>query len=243
MLMHRGVKTGLISTVKVCVNSVEEPATHTTPDAWVLQGHLARMRDAGSPAPEEDLMGTIGYLSPELASGAAPSPAMDIFSAGLVLAEMLTGRRLLAESDVYSAIYRVTHEQLVLPASVPAGVDDRLRAIVQRALALDAQQRFASASLFRSELVEWTDSLKAPAAEQATGADATLEFLLRRMRHKSDFPALSDSISRTSLAGSSGAAAAPSRFRRLVTPLRLKAAKGMRYLRATSSAVVLNEAR
>ena len=159
-------------------------------------GIAARMRDAGSPAPEEDLMGTIGYLSPELASGAAPSPAMDIFSAGLVLAEMLTGRRLLAESDVYSAIYRVTHEQLVLPASVPAGVDDRLRAIVQRALALDAQQRFASASLFRSELVEWTDSLKAPAAEQATGADATLEFLLRRMRHKSDFPALSDSISR-----------------------------------------------
>ena len=47
MLMHRGVKTGLISTVKVCVNSAEEPATHTTPDAWVLQGHLARMRDAG----------------------------------------------------------------------------------------------------------------------------------------------------------------------------------------------------
>jgi UDP-N-acetylmuramoyl-L-alanyl-D-glutamate--2,6-diaminopimelate ligase len=47
MLMHRGVKTGLISTVRVCVNSTEEPATHTTPDAWVLQGHLARMRDAG----------------------------------------------------------------------------------------------------------------------------------------------------------------------------------------------------
>jgi UDP-N-acetylmuramoyl-L-alanyl-D-glutamate--2,6-diaminopimelate ligase len=47
MLVHRGSKTGLISTVKVCVNSVEEAATHTTPDAWVLQGHLARMRDAG----------------------------------------------------------------------------------------------------------------------------------------------------------------------------------------------------
>ena len=47
MLMYRGTKTGLISTVKVCVNSAEEAATHTTPDAWVLQGHLARMRDAG----------------------------------------------------------------------------------------------------------------------------------------------------------------------------------------------------
>lgn len=47
MMMHRGVKAGLISTVKVCVHTAEEPATHTTPDAWVLQGHLARMRDAG----------------------------------------------------------------------------------------------------------------------------------------------------------------------------------------------------
>jgi UDP-N-acetylmuramoyl-L-alanyl-D-glutamate--2,6-diaminopimelate ligase len=47
MLMYRGTKTGLVSTVKVCVNSAEEAATHTTPDAWVLQGHLARMRDAG----------------------------------------------------------------------------------------------------------------------------------------------------------------------------------------------------
>lgn len=47
MLQNRGVRTGLISTVKVCVHTAEEPATHTTPDAWVLQGHLARMREAG----------------------------------------------------------------------------------------------------------------------------------------------------------------------------------------------------
>lgn len=47
MLINRGIKTGLISTVKVCVHTSEEPATHTTPDAWILQGHLARMRDAG----------------------------------------------------------------------------------------------------------------------------------------------------------------------------------------------------
>ena len=47
MFQNRGVKTGLISTVKVCVHTAEEAATHTTPDAWVLQGHLGRMRDAG----------------------------------------------------------------------------------------------------------------------------------------------------------------------------------------------------
>ena len=47
MFQNRGVKTGLISTVKVCVHTAEEPATHTTPDAWVLQGHLARMKEAG----------------------------------------------------------------------------------------------------------------------------------------------------------------------------------------------------
>ena len=42
------------------------------------------------------IMGTPGYISPEAARGEAPVPAMDVFAAGLVLAELLTGQRLLA---------------------------------------------------------------------------------------------------------------------------------------------------
>jgi len=160
-------------------------------------GIAARIRDSQSKDPAPDSAGTIGYLSPEAANGDAPTPAMDIFSSGLVLAELLMGRPLLMESDPHRAIYRTLHEQLELPKVLPAGVDDRLRAIVQRALAKDAKQRFVSARAFQSELELWSKSLQGEAAGEGGGAsNSTLEFLLRRMRHKSDFPALSDSVGR-----------------------------------------------
>jgi len=148
----------------------------------------------GNDAAPAGVVGTIGYLSPEAARGAAASPAMDIFSAGLVLAELLCGHRLVAETDPYRAIYRVVHEQLVLPPDLSRDVDDRLRAIVSRALALDPAQRFATARAFLTELEQWAKP--DAGGEGASTPSGTLEFLLRRMRHKSDFPALSDSVVR-----------------------------------------------
>ena len=157
-------------------------------------GIAARIQDRNSKEPIAASSGTVGYLSPEAANGEAPSASMDIFSAGIVLAEMLLGKPLIEETDPYRAIYRVVHEQLKLPAEVNADIDDQLRAIVMRALARDPKQRFASARTFQAELEQWAK----PAAAQGekSGNNSTLDFLLRRMRHKSDFPALSDSVVR-----------------------------------------------
>jgi len=159
-------------------------------------GIAARIADRNSTDPVVPNGGTVGYLSPEAANGAAPAPSMDIFSAGVVLAELLMGRPLIGERDPYRAVYRVVHEQLTLPADVNPDVDDRLRAIVARALARDPNQRFPSARAFHDELEQWAkpDATLAPA--EAGGHSSTLDFLLRRMRHKSDFPALSDSVVR-----------------------------------------------
>ncbi len=160
-------------------------------------GIAARIRDANSKDPSVASGGTLGYLSPEAAAGAAPSPSMDIFSAGVVLAELIMGRPLLNESDPYRALYRVAHEQLGLPADLGSDVDDQLRAIVSRALALDPRQRFDSALSFGHALGLWLRP--SAAAEPATAegtSNSTLDFLLRRMRHKSDFPAMSASVGR-----------------------------------------------
>ncbi len=159
-------------------------------------GIAARIREVGS---NEPAAGTAGYLSPEAAQGAEPAASMDIFSAGVVLAELLMGRRLIEETDPYRAIYRVLHEQLVLPDDLGAGVDDRLCSIVNRALLHDARQRHASARLFQSELEQWSSQSPGASAGvpgNAPGQSSTLEFLLRRMSHKSDFPAMSDSVLR-----------------------------------------------
>ena len=142
--------------------------------------------------------GTPGYMSPEAAQATPATALMDVFSMGLVLAEMLSGKPLIAEADPVRAIYRVVNEQLCLPDGLSDEVDDALRAVVLRALARDPLQRHPSAEVFRDELAKWLNASKPAAAGQSGTAsgNSTFDFLMRRMRHKSDFPALSDSVVR-----------------------------------------------
>jgi eukaryotic-like serine/threonine-protein kinase len=142
---------------------------------------------------EGAIVGTPGYISPEAARGAAPMPAMDVFAAGVLLGELLAGAPLMRESDPYRAVERVQREDLLLPEHVK--VDQTLRGIVQRALSRDLGERYDSARSMHTALSSWLNP--EGAAEPAAGTShATLEFLLRRMRHKTDFPALSASIVR-----------------------------------------------
>jgi eukaryotic-like serine/threonine-protein kinase len=145
------------------------------------------------------IAGTPGYIAPEAIAGAAPHPLMDVFAAGMMLGQMICGRPLLAERDPYRALERIQKEDIVWPAEMvdaktgKDATDDALRALVMRAVSRDPTRRPESAAAFRNALHEWLD----PAPTGADGGDrATLEFLLRRMRHKSDFPALSDAVVR-----------------------------------------------
>lgn len=152
-----------------------------------------RARNSGGQA---RIVGTPGYMSPEASRGESPSPAMDVFAAGLMLAEMLFGRPLIAEKDPYRAIYRVAHEDLSLPASTGAHIDDGLRTVVLQAIARDATKRTPSAAALRDALQNWLTPVVTPEVGVPAGQSGTLEFLLRRMRHKTDFPALSDAVVR-----------------------------------------------
>ncbi len=166
-------------------------------------GIAARMKD---PLEAGVVCGTPGYISPEAARGAAPQPAMDLFAAGVMLAEMVGGRRLIAERDPMKAIERVQREDLELAATTAGGeaVDDSLRAIVQRALARDPAMRTRSAQAMHQSLQQWlqggsTTSTPADSGSDSSGAaqgHATLDFLLRRMKTRADFPALSDAVVR-----------------------------------------------
>lgn len=175
-------------------NVLVDAAGHARILDFGIAASVERGRDDAMPHP---LTGTAGYLSPEAAIGAEPSPSMDIFSAGVVLAEMLSGKPLIEERDVARAIYRVAHTQLDLPKELAADVDDRLRAIVMRAIAREPSERFASAREFLAALEQWgRPPPQELVADRSPGTPSTLDFLLRRMRHKSDFPALSDAVVR-----------------------------------------------
>jgi eukaryotic-like serine/threonine-protein kinase len=155
-------------------------------------GIAARVQRGAGQAQAHDgrIVGTPGYISPEAARGEAPIPAMDVFAAGVMLGEMLSGAPLLRERDPWRAIQRVQNEDLQVAAGGDA--DEALRAIVQRALARKAHERFDTARALHEALEHWLN----PEHATLETSHATLEFLLRRMRHKSDFPALSGSVVR-----------------------------------------------
>jgi len=136
--------------------------------------------------------GTPAYMSPEYILKRELSERSDVFSAGVILFEMLTGQRAFAGDNVAQIMQRVAREDLVLPDE--AAVDARLSSIVNKAVARDPSVRFQTAAQFAEALENYLN----PEDEieiTGSGRQATLEFLLRRMRHKSDFPALSESVS------------------------------------------------
>ncbi|MGM9486197.1 protein kinase domain-containing protein [Ideonella sp. YS5] len=158
----------------------------------------ARVMDFGiaaklAEAHDGRIVGTPGYISPEAAAGQRATPAMDVFSAGMMFGQLLLGGHLRPIPSTAEAALR---EAIELDVVWPAGkvaVDDKLRSMVMRATARAPEARFASAAEFRDALARW---LTPPDAAPQPGGHGTLEFLLRRMRLHGDFPALSDSITR-----------------------------------------------
>ena len=168
--------------------------------ARVMDFGIAQRTGSQGPAgPQSTAAGTPAYMAPEAARGAPASPVMDVYSAGLMLAELLWGKPLQPERDAYQAIYQAAFEPLALPAALLERLDDTLRALVLRALHPDPHHRYSSSALFLAALQDWTNrqSVSAtPVNGTAGNTNSTLEFLLRRMRNKTDFPALSESVVR-----------------------------------------------
>ena len=154
-------------------------------------GIAARLSDTPK---AQRIVGSPGYISPEAAQGAPPSAQMDVFAAAVMLAEMLSGQRLNHHADPLQAVRRVMTQELLLPSGLGGDVDDNLRAIVQRGMAREPAQRWPDAQAFHTALAQWLHP--AQSEEFAVKQSATLEFLLRRMRHRSDFPAMTDAIMR-----------------------------------------------
>ncbi|MEO8800604.1 MAG: serine/threonine-protein kinase, partial [Polyangiaceae bacterium] len=96
--------------------------------------------------------GKCAYVSPEQVVGDPLDARTNIFSLGIVMWELLTGRRLMDGSSTYEVMTRVLNRASPPPSSVvkhlPAGLD----AIVQKALARDPNERFDSAEAMRKAL-------------------------------------------------------------------------------------------
>ncbi len=113
-------------------------------------------------------LGSVHYFSPEQARGEPATASSDIYSLGIVLYEMLTGVRPWEGDSAASVALARLSGPIPDPLAVRPTVPPDLAAITRRALALDPQDRWSSATIFADAL----DASLAASAPAAAGAAA-----------------------------------------------------------------------
>lgn len=111
------------------------------------------------------ILGTAAYFSPEQAKGEAVDARADLYSTGVVLFELLTGRTPFRGDSPVAVAYQHVSETPVTPSEVNEAVPRAIDAVVLRALAKDPFQRYPDAATFREALDAATDG-KAPSKRQ-----------------------------------------------------------------------------
>jgi eukaryotic-like serine/threonine-protein kinase len=112
---------------------------------------VAGLAEGSSGAGSQTIVGTPSYMAPEQSRGRPVSPATDVYSAGVVLYEMVAGEQpFVAGSAVELALRHLQDPPPPLPASVP----EPLRQIIARALAKDPSQRYADGGEMADALVD-----------------------------------------------------------------------------------------
>lgn len=100
------------------------------------------------------ILGTAAYFSPEQAKGEPVDARADLYSTGVVLYELLTGRPPFRGDSPVAVAYQHVSEAPVPPSELAPDVPPALDAVVLRALAKDPYQRFQDAASFREALHE-----------------------------------------------------------------------------------------
>ena len=98
------------------------------------------------------IKGKYYYMSPEQAWGEQIDHRSDIFSAGIVLYEMMTGQMLYLEEDLHKLLDMARKADIAPPSTLRKGIPPQLEKIVMHALAADKRNRYQSASDFASDL-------------------------------------------------------------------------------------------
>ncbi len=140
-IIHRDIKPG---------NVMLTP----TGDVKVMDFGIARaMSDAASSMTQTAaVVGTAQYLSPEQARGETVDSRSDVYSAGCLLYELVTGRPPFVGDSPVAVAYQHVREPAVPPSHHDADLTPQIDAIVMKALAKRVEDRYQSAAQMRTDI-------------------------------------------------------------------------------------------
>ncbi len=149
---------------------------------------------SGNRTRDTQLIGSPRYMAPEYIEKGEVGTQLDVFALGLILDEMLTGLPVFQAGTQQAVLDAIVNEPVSPPSVHNASVDERLDRIVMKALEKDPSTRYADAGDFLQAVRAYRERYAEGRSGAAGSGKGTLDFLLRRMQRKSDFPALSQSI-------------------------------------------------
>ena len=149
-----------------------------TGDVKVMDFGIARaMADASSTMTQtQAVIGTAQYLSPEQARGETVDARSDLYSAGCLLYELLTGRPPFVADSPVAVAYQHVREEPQPPSAFNPAVPEAVDRIVLHSLAKDRETRYQTAAEFRTDIEAYLAGRPVPMYAQGAGA-ATTQFL------------------------------------------------------------------
>jgi beta-lactam-binding protein with PASTA domain/tRNA A-37 threonylcarbamoyl transferase component Bud32 len=115
-------------------------------DFGIARAGASQMTEAGS------IMGTAQYLSPEQARGAPVTASSDLYSVGIVLYEMLTGKVPFSGDSAIEIAMKHLNELPKPPSKIRPEIPEELDQVVLRALAKAPEERYQTAEEFAEDL-------------------------------------------------------------------------------------------
>ncbi|MGW0563517.1 protein kinase domain-containing protein [Streptomyces sp. NPDC003016] len=157
-LVHRDIKPGNVMLNKRNVVKVMDFGI-----ARAMQSGVTSMTQTGM------VVGTPQYLSPEQALGRGVDARSDLYSVGIMLFQLVTGRLPFDADSPLAIAYAHVQEEPVAPSSINRSIPPAVDALVARALKKNPNERFPSAAAMRDECARVSGSGRTGAAPVIIG--------------------------------------------------------------------------
>ncbi|MEU9239205.1 protein kinase [Streptomyces sp. NPDC048385] len=161
-LVHRDIKPGNVMMTKRGVVKVMDFGI-----ARAMQSGVTSMTQTGM------VVGTPQYLSPEQALGRGVDARSDLYSVGIMLFQLVTGRLPFDADSPLAIAYAHVQEEPVAPSSINRALPPGVDALVARALKKNPNERFPTAESMRDECLRIAASLQPAAPSIVPGSAPT----------------------------------------------------------------------